>query len=171
MTVAGFAVGLLAMAAVALDHTLLGLGLLLLNRLADGLDGAIARLTRATDRGGFLDITLDFILYGGFVFAFAVRDPAEAALPAAFLIFSFVGTGASYLAFAVMAANRGIASQTHRNKSLYYLGGLTEGTETILCFALCCLWPDAFGPIAWTFGAMCWVTTVVRLVTGARALA
>jgi phosphatidylglycerophosphate synthase len=169
VTVLGFAVGLLAMAAVALGHPALGLVLVLLNRLADGLDGAVARQTRLTDRGGFLDIVLDFILYSGFVFAFAVRDPADA-LAAAFLIFSFVGTSTSFLAFAIMAAKRGLSSEARGRKSLYYLGGLTEGTETILCFALFCLWPDAFTPVAWGFGALCWLTTAVRVLTGVRAL-
>jgi phosphatidylglycerophosphate synthase len=171
VTVAGFCVGLLAMLAVATGPLLLGLALLLLNRLADGLDGAVARRTRLTDRGGFLDIVLDFILYSGFVFAFAVRDPAANALPAAFLIFSFVGTGASFLAFAVMAAKRGIASEARGKKSLYYLGGLTEGTETIACFALFCLWPGSFPALAWGFGALCWLTTAVRVHAGVRALA
>jgi phosphatidylglycerophosphate synthase len=169
VTVLGFGVGLLAMAAVALGHPALGLVLFLLNRLADGLDGAVARQTRLTDRGGFLDIVLDFILYSGIVFAFAVRDPADA-LAAAFLTFSFVGTSTSFLAFAIMAAKRGLSSEARGRKSLYYLGGLTEGTETILCFALFCLWPDAFTPVAWGFGALCWLTTAVRVLTGVRVL-
>jgi phosphatidylglycerophosphate synthase len=170
VTVAGFGVGLLAMLATALGHTGIGLLLLLLNRLADGLDGAVARATRITDRGGFLDIVLDFILYSGFVFAFAVLDPARNALPAAFLIFSFVGTGCSFLAYAVMAAKRGLTSEVRGRKSLYYLGGLTEGTETIACFVLVCLWPAAFPFIAWTFGSLCWITTLVRINIGVRSL-
>ena len=169
VTVLGFGVGLLAMVVIALGHPATGLVLFLLNRLADGLDGAVARQTRLTDRGGFLDIVLDFILYSGIVFAFAVRDPADA-LAAAFLIFSFVGTGASFLAFAIMAAKRGLSSEARGRKSLYYLGGLTEGTETILCFALFCLWPNAFTPVAWGFGALCWLTTVARVLTGVRVL-
>ena len=171
LTIAGFGLGVLAMLAVALGAPLVGLALLLLNRLADGLDGAVARLTRPTDRGGFLDITLDFIFYGGFVFSFALLDPVRNALPAAFLVFSFVGTGASFLAFAIMAAKRGIASEARGRKSLYYLGGLTEGTETILLLTLLCLWPAAFPPLAWAFGALCWVTTAARVAAGMRELA
>lgn len=170
VTVAGFGLGLLAMLAIALGQPALGLALLLLNRLADGLDGAVARQTRPTDRGGFLDIVLDFILYGGVVFAFALHDPGRNALPAAFLIFSFVGTGASFLAFAVMAAKRGIVSEARGKKSLYYLGGLTEGAETIVCLALFCLFPAAFPAIAWGFGALCWLTTLARVLTGVRTL-
>jgi hypothetical protein len=114
---------------------------------------------------------LDFIVYSGVPFAFALADPVGNGLPAAFLILSFVGTGTSFLAFAVMAAKRGLSTELRGRKSLYYLGGLTEGTETIACFALCCLWPAAFPVLAWGFGALCWLTTAVRVLAGARALA
>ena len=171
VTVGGFGLGLLAMLAIARGWYLPGLALLLLNRLADGLDGAVARRgSGLTDRGGFLDIVLDFVLYSGIVFAFALADPARNALPAAFLIFSFVGTGTSFLAFAIMAAKRGIATEARGRKSLYYLGGLTEGAETIACLALFCLFPAAFPALAWGFGALCWLTTVVRVLTSVRAL-
>ena len=123
----------------------------LVNRLADGLDGAVARQTRLTDLGGFLDIVLDFIVYAGMVFAFALADPAANALAAAFLLFAFMGTGSSFLAFAIMAAKRGITTDLRGRKSLYYLGGLAEGTETILFLALACLLPDRFVPLALGF--------------------
>ena len=144
--------------------------LLLVNRLADGLDGAVARQTRLTDLGGFLDIVLDFLVYAGMVFAFAVADPAGNALAAAFLLFAFMGTGSSFLAFAIMAAKRGISTDLRGRKSLYYLGGLAEGTETILFLALACLLPDHFVLLALGFGAMCWITTVGRVIAGFQLL-
>ena len=91
-TAVGFAIGLAAMAAIAAQAYGLGLGLLLLNRLLDGLDGALARRQGITDLGGFLDIVCDFIVYAGVPIAFALADPGANALPAAFLIFSFIGT-------------------------------------------------------------------------------
>jgi phosphatidylglycerophosphate synthase len=162
-TLIGFSFGLAAMAAIAFELYLLGLALLLINRICDGLDGALARRHGLTDLGGFLDILLDFVIYSGIPFAFALADPAANALPAAFLIFSFVGTGASFLAFAVMAAKRGLSSDLRGKKSLYYLGGLTEGTETILVLVLACLFPTWFPPIAWLFGTLCWLTTATRI--------
>ncbi len=90
--------------AIALQHYVLGLALLLASRLADGLDGAVARLTQPTDRGAFLDITLDFLFYASIPLAFAIADPAANALPAAVLLAAFIGTGSSFLAFAVLAA-------------------------------------------------------------------
>ena len=171
VTLAGFLFGLAAMALIAAGGYLPGLLCLLLNRLADGLDGAVARHAGPpSDLGGFLDILADFILYSGIVFAFALADPAANALAAAFLIFSFVGTGSSFLAFAVMAAKRGLSTDVRGRKSLYYLGGLTEGTETILVFVAFCLFPAAFVPLALIFGALCWLTTATRAAVAWQTL-
>src|SRR5262245_33342796 len=104
----------------------------------DGLDGAVARHRGPTDLGGYLDVLLDFLFYAGVPFFFAIGRPDDA-LPAAFLVFSFVGTGSSFLAFAAVAARRGIATEARGRKSIYYLGGLTEGAETIVAFVAVCL--------------------------------
>jgi phosphatidylglycerophosphate synthase len=170
VTLAGFGLGVLAMLAVTAGNYGTGLALLALNRLADGLDGAVARHTRLTDLGGFLDIVLDFVVYAGMVFAFALADPARNALAAAFLLFAFMGTGSSFLAFAIMAARRQLATDRRGRKSLYYLGGLAEGTETILFLAAACLLPGHFPELALLFGAMCWVTTLARILTGYQLL-
>jgi phosphatidylglycerophosphate synthase len=170
VTVAGFALGLGAAAAIAGRAYLLGLALLLLNRLCDGLDGAVARRRGLTDLGGFLDIVLDFLIYAAVPFAFALADPAANAPAAAFLIFSFMGTGSSFLAYAIMAAKRGVSTELRGRKSLYYLGGLTEGTETILAFVLACLWPALFPWIALIFGLLCWLTTMTRIAVAVQTL-
>lgn len=163
VTVSGFAVGMAAWGALAGRSYVLALVLIAGNRIADGLDGALARRSGLTDLGGYLDIVLDFIFYAGVPFFFAVGEP-DAALPAAFLVFSFVGTGGSFLAFATFAAKRGLTTQTRGRKSLYYLGGLTEGTETIGLFLLICLLPQHFGLFAWVFGSLCWLTTASRVL-------
>jgi phosphatidylglycerophosphate synthase len=170
VTVGGFLIGVGAWGALAAGWHWLALGLILANRLADGLDGAIARRRGATDLGGYLDIVLDFVFYAGVPFFFAVGR-REFALPASFLVFSFVGTGASFLAFAVMAAKRGLTTEVRGRKSLYYLGGLTEGTETIVLFVLICVLPDYFGLFAWVFGGLCWLTTASRVIAAVEAFA
>lgn len=169
VTVAGFACGLAAIAAVALQSYGVGLLLLLANRLADGVDGALARRSGATDLGGYLDIVLDFIVYSGVAFAFALADP-ENARAAAFLIFSFMGTGSSFLAFAILAAKRGLDGEGPANKSFYYLGGITEGTETILLFVITLLFPVTFPTAAYVYGALCWLTTVGRIGAAVQRL-
>ena len=107
VTLTGFVIGMAAAAAIALGRPLTGLGLIVASRLADGLDGAVARLTQPTDRGAFLDIALDFLFYASIPLAFALADPAANALAAAVLLAAFIGTGSSFLAFAVMAERRG----------------------------------------------------------------
>ncbi|NQW09487.1 MAG: CDP-alcohol phosphatidyltransferase family protein [Alphaproteobacteria bacterium] len=168
LTVTGFVIGMGAVPALAVDAPLAALVLILLNRLADGLDGAVARVRGPTDFGGYLDIVLDFLFYSAVVFGVALGQP-EHAVWAAFLIFSFVGTGVSFLAFAIVAAKRDLTTDTLGKKSIYYLGGLAEGTETIVTFVLICLFPDAFPWIAGIFGAMCWITTVFRINEARRA--
>ncbi len=144
----------------------LGLVLILLNRCADGLDGALARLGKVSDCGGYLDIVLDFIFYSGVVFAFALADPVANSLVAAALIFSFIGTGCSFLAFAIIAERRGLQNIAYPHKGFYYLGGLAEGTETILFFAVICLFPEYFTTVGWGFAAICVITTITRVVGG-----
>ena len=166
----GFALGLVAAAAIATQHFMAGLVLLLLSRLMDGLDGAVARASHPTDRGGFLDITLDFLFYAAIPLAFALADPAANALAAAALLASFMGTGSSFLAFAVMAEKRGLTDTALPDKSFYFLGGLTEATETIAVFSAMCFWPSAFAPLAWGFAALCGITTALRIGWGWRRL-
>ncbi|SME88099.1 Phosphatidylglycerophosphate synthase [Tistlia consotensis] len=169
ITLAGFLVGLLALPALAAQRYDLALAAILANRLADGLDGAVARQRGGgSDLGGFLDIACDFVFYSAVPFGFALAEPANA-LPAAFVIFSFVGTGSSFLAYAVIAAKRGLSTSLHGRKSLYYLGGLTEGSETIAFLAAICLFPAAFGTLAWIFGGLCWITTASRLLAGRQS--
>ena len=162
----GFALGMAAALSIVFQHFMAGLVLLLLSRLLDGLDGAVARLTQPTDRGGFLDITLDFLFYAAIPLAFAVAHPSQNALPAAVLLASFMGTASSFLAFAIVAAKRELASTEFPDKSFYFLGGLTEATETIAAFVAMCLWPQWFAPIAYGFAALCAITTVLRIGWG-----
>src|SRR6056297_2395689 len=170
ITLVGLVIGLAAAGAAALGLFALALLGLLLNRLADGLDGAVARLTQPTDRGAFLDIALDFVFYAAFPLGFALADPGANALPAAVLICSFVGTGSSFLAFSIIAEKRGILSDAYPTKGIYYLGGLTEGTETIALFVAMCLFPAAFPWLAFTFAALCGITTLTRWLAGWRML-
>ena len=170
VTLVGFAIGMAGALAIASNAPLTGLALLLASRLCDGLDGALARLTTPTDAGAYLDITLDFVFYASVPLAFAVADPARNALPAAALLAAFIGTGSSFLAFAVLAQRRGLASTAYPDKGLYYLGGLTEASETLICFALMCLWPQHFAWWAYSFAAMCALTIVTRIVGGWQLL-
>lgn len=170
ITLVGFASAALAFVSIWAGAFLLGLGFLLLNRLADGLDGAVARASQATDLGGFLDITLDFISYSSVVLAFALHNPSQNAVMAAVLLFAFMGTASSFLAFAIFAEKHGISTEKRGRKSLYYLGGLAEGTETFLFLAAFCLFPNAFPYLAAAFTLICFITTLSRILIAASVL-
>jgi len=168
ITWTGFAIGLVG--GIAIAHRAYGAGLVLIlaSRVCDGLDGALARLTRPTDRGAFLDIALDFMFYASVPLAFAVASPEGRALPAAVLLAAFIGTGSSFLAYAVLAERRGASSAHYPQKGIFYLGGLTEASETLICFALMCLFPAQFALWAYGFACLCLLTIATRLFAGWR---
>ena len=162
VTVLGFGLGVLAFAAITQEMFVAAFILIALNRIGDGIDGAIARHEGISDFGGYLDIVLDFIFYALIPLGFAIQNP-ENAIAAAVLIVSFVGTGSSFLAYAIIAEKRGMSTEIRGKKSLYYLGGLTEGTETIAVLLAMCVWPEFFSIFAYIFAILCGVTTVTRI--------
>ena len=170
ITVVGFAIGLFAAILIANSAYLTGATALFISRICDALDGAVARQTHSTDAGGFLDIALDFLFYASIPLAFAVANPGANALAAATLLAAFVGTSSSFLAFATLAAKRGLTSLDYPDKSFYFLGGLTEATETLACFAAMCLWPQHFALLAYSFSALCAITIATRIGWGWKAL-
>ena len=162
ITLAGFAIGVMVVPLLWLKLYSAALAVILVNRFFDGIDGAVARKCGTTNLGGYLDITCDFIFYSVVIMGFALADPENNGLAAAFLIFSFIGTGSSFLAFAAAAEKQGISSDSHGLKAFYYLGGLTEGTETILFFVIICMFPACFPILAVVFGSLCWITVLGR---------
>ncbi|MBT6100142.1 MAG: CDP-alcohol phosphatidyltransferase family protein [Oceanospirillaceae bacterium] len=171
VTITGFLVGIVALPLLASEQYIWTLVFILLDRLLDGIDGEVARLTITTDRGAFLDIALDFVFYALIPLGFALANVTENALAAAVLLAAFVGTGSSFLAFSLMAEKRKLHAQKFPSKGLYYLGGLTEGAETIAVFVAFCLWPNLFTPLAYGFAFACGLTTLSRWLQGWHLLA
>lgn len=169
VTLVGLAFGLVAAAMLALGLSGLLVAVpLLASRLADGLDGAVARARGKSDFGGYLDIVCDFAFYGAIPLAFVLRDPALNGAAGAFLLATFYINGASFLGYAILAEKRGMETRSRGEKSLYFTAGLLEGTETILFFLVIVLWPALFVPAAWVFGALCLVTAAARVLLAAR---
>ncbi|MBP1885818.1 CDP-alcohol phosphatidyltransferase family protein [Sinorhizobium mexicanum] len=164
VTIFGLGLGLAAAGLIAYRLFLAGAGMILLSRLCDGLDGAVARASRGTDFGGFLDIVLDFAFYGAIPLAFIISDPAANGLAGAFLLFSFYVNGSSFLAYAIMAEKRAMTTSVRGAKSLYFTTGLAEGTETIVVFLAFCLFPGWFPPLAAVFAVVCLYTAISRIV-------
>ncbi|MEQ1725957.1 MAG: CDP-alcohol phosphatidyltransferase family protein [Sphingopyxis sp.] len=161
VTIIGMVTGLGAGWAIAYGHFTAALVLIALSRLCDGLDGAIARATAKTPLGGYLDIVCDFAFYVAVPLGFGLADPANTAA-AMLLIAAFTLTGISFLAFAVIAAARGLETSAHGQKSFFYSTGIAEGAETIAVFIALCLWPAWFAPIALGYAALCLLTVVQR---------
>ncbi|HJQ56052.1 MAG TPA: CDP-alcohol phosphatidyltransferase family protein [Vineibacter sp.] len=170
ITSLGLVVGLTTLPLLATQHYAWALLAILVNRLLDGLDGAVARRTTLTDFGGYFDIVADMVFYAVVVLGFALAQPVNAVW-AALLLTGFMGTSASFLAWAAVAAKRGESTSVRGHKSIYYSAGLVEGTETILFFVLMCLWPAAFAWIAIVFAMLCVWTTAARLVAAWDAFA
>ncbi|WP_032096546.1 MULTISPECIES: CDP-alcohol phosphatidyltransferase family protein [unclassified Alteromonas] len=171
VTLAGFIVGLIAVPLIILNWWLGALGFIILNRVCDGIDGELARYQKSSSSaGGYLDICLDFLFYASVPLAFGIANPSEWGIPAVVLLATFIGTGSSFLAFAVAAEKFNIDRPQFANKSFYYMQGLTEGTETIAVFLAFCIWPNHFPIMAYCFAAACFVTIVTRISGGFATL-
>lgn len=169
VTLGGLVVGLLAVPLLAQEQYMAALGVILLNRLFDGLDGAIARQSSATAFGGYLDIVCDMLFYAGVPLGMGLARP-ENAIWAALVLATFVATSTSFLGRAVMAAQRGESDGGMRGrKSFFNAAGLIEGSETILALVLFCLLPDAFAWLAGGMAVLCLWTVAARLLEAARS--
>ena len=164
MTLIGFSFGVLMCLSIIIDQYLIAIIFLFLNRLSDGLDGAMARLQTPTPLGGYLDIVLDFLIYGGFVLSFGITEENNTFL-SMILLFCYIGTGSTFLAKAAI-----LPSLTNQNlneeipKSFHYAVGLIEGTETIIFMFFCLLLPSLFTYLASIFILLCLITTVFRII-------
>lgn len=165
ISLAGAVLGVLAGAAIALGLPLVALALIAASRLADGLDGPVARAAGGdgSDFGGYLDIAADFIFYAAVPLGFVLADPAANGAAGAFLLAAFYVNGATFLGYAALAAKHRMRSDANGKKAVYHATGLLEGTETIGFFVAFCLWPAAFAPLAWVFGTLCLLTAALRL--------
>ena len=171
VTVVGFIIGLLAVPLLAAQLWTAALVMIILNRVFDGLDGALARYQHSSNSaGGYLDICVDFLFYAAIPVGFALANPVVNALPAVVLLSVFIGTGSSFLAFAIPAEKLNLARPQFANKSFYFLNGLTEGTETIAFFVAFCLWPAYFPELAYSFAFLGAITVFTRIHGGYQTL-
>ena len=164
VTVLGLMAGLAAAVAIALGWFWTALALILVSRLGDGLDGAVAAIAGRTDLGGYLDIVFDFIYYGAVPLGFVLHDPAVNGIAGAVLLFAFYVNGASFLAYAVIAEKRGMSTAVRGRKSFFFTAGLAEAGETLAAFIAACLFPGWFPVIAYAFAALTLYTAASRVV-------
>lgn len=173
LTALGLLLGVGAAVAAGLGAWWAALVLWLVSRLPDGVDGVLARRRgEATDLGGLLDLLADFAVYGGFVVGIAVAVP-DARVACAALLLAYYLNGSAFLAISGLAEKRA-RQVVDGERSLQFVGGLTEGTETIVAhgvFALLGALAPAWLPLAvWVFTAMVAVTVLQRVRFGRQVL-
>ena len=164
MTLIGFGFGVLMCLSIIIDQYLIAIIFLFFNRLSDGLDGVMARLQTPTPLGGYLDIVLDFLIYGGFVLSFGITEQNNTFL-SMILLFCYIGTGSTFLArAAILPSLNNQNSNEEIPKSFRYAVGLIEGTETIIFMVLCLLFPSLFIYFSSIFILLCVITTIFRII-------
>ncbi|KGH45342.1 membrane protein [Modestobacter caceresii] len=177
ITAAGLVLGLGSAGAAASQEWAAALVLWLLSRLADGLDGPLARRRQArtgapdAGAGGFFDITADFTVYGTTVLGVAVGTAGVGDgpwWPFLLVLLAYYLNGAAFLAFSSIAERSG--RRLDDGRSLSFLGGLAEGTETVVVHALWLLFPDLAWPIAAVWAMVVLLSAGQRMVAGYRSL-
>ncbi len=161
ITVAALIIGLVGCFCVAIQSYFFGLILLLASRILAGLDGAVARRLGVSDFGTYFDTVCDLIFYAAFVFFFVIALPNHM-LAGLFLIFSYIGTFGSLLAYDILAEKRGVATSAYAPTSLFAASSLAEKSEMMIFMAIVCLSPETFSAVAFLFGILCWITTFGR---------
>ncbi len=178
ITAAGLILGLSSAAAAAGTWWWLSLALWLISRLADGLDGPLARLRGSRDpcqsdsgAGGFFDITADFLVYGSTVVGVAAGVNAAYGAPwwpFLLVLLAYYINGTAFLAFSSIAERS--RRTLNDGRSLSFLGGLAEGTETIVVHSLWLIFSTVAWQIALVWAAVVSISAVQRMVVGYRAL-
>ena len=167
LTLAAFGIGLAAAVAVSQRAYGIGMGLWVLNRVLDGLDGTVARLhCKQSDLGGYLDIVLDTVIYAAIPFALVLSRPAPLAwLSLAFLLSSFYVNGASWMYLAALLEKRRQGADARGELTTITMpGGLIEGTETILFYTMFLLFPGSSVYVFMLMGLLVVATVGQRLV-------
>lgn len=172
LTAAGLVLGLGSAATAGVGWWATSAVLWLVSRVADGLDGPLARRRRARGEGdagagGFFDITADFTVYGATVVGVGVGSGGPL-WPFLLVLLAYYVNGTAFLAFSSIAERSGRTIDDGR--SLSFLGGIAEGTETIAVHTLWLLVPWWSPQIAVVWAAVVGVGAVQRIVAGYAAL-
>jgi len=145
-------------------HWMPALALWLLSRLADAMDGSLARRRFAVGgdknpAGGYLDIMADFAVYGSFVIGVA-HGSGQSYLPFLFVLLAYYLNGASFLAFSSIGEKEGVRLDDGR--SLSFIFGLAEATETIIVHSAWCIFPRGAAQIASIWGVIVFISAGLR---------
>jgi len=167
VTAIGLGLGVASCVAIIAGAWWLAMGFWLLNRLADGLDGSLARRRGGpTDLGGFTDLLSDFTVYAAIIVAMAIRV-SDARIAAIFVLFAYYLSGTAGLAWSSLAARREVVGDS---RTFIFPAGLAEGTETVIAYVVMFAFPSHLEALLWTWSAVVGVTVVQRVVYTRRLL-
>lgn len=162
VTVIGFIIGLFAINFLTFEHYFQALICILINRLFDMLDGSIARATKVTKFGVFIDILFDYIFYGVVIFGFAFARQ-ENTLAAAFMLLGFLAVSCAVLAYAAIDYQYP-KDKKDKKKTPFYLTGIVQGGDIFVALVAACLFPSLFVVIAAITGIFCFVKAFSLIV-------
>lgn len=173
VTIGAAVVGVAAAAAAWQGAYLLALGLWAANRVLDGLDGTLARITgQQSDLGAYLDIVLDHVAYVAVPLGLALAAGTPAAyLALALLLASFYVNGATWMYLAALLEKRSVGAQARGELTTVTMPtGLVEGAETVVLYTLFLLFPGALVPLFGLMAVLVLLTAGQRVAWAARAL-
>lgn len=173
ITLIGGGVAVLTAVAAQQGHYGLGLALWYSNRLLDGLDGVVARVSgKQTDLGGYIDTMVDFATYTIIPFGLALRQPRlELFVVLAFLLGTFYINAAAFLYLsAILERRQQGAKQRGELTTITMPRGIIEGTEAIVFFTLFFLFPNQLIFLFLLLGSLVVATTLQHLVWAVRNL-
>lgn len=174
ITLLSLFLGLIAIVTAWQGHYAVALVFWLLNRTADGLDGAMARIhEKQSDLGGYFDILSDYFVYAFLPFALVLSRPS----PSLYIILGvllgvyYINTASWMYLAGILEKRRAGAAVRGDMTTITMPGGLIGGTETIIFYCLFFLFP---GLIAWLFilfSVLIAFTVGQRVVWASRNLA
>ncbi len=167
LTLIGLAFGIGSAVAASHQQWVLALAAFAMNRLLDGLDGAVARSRgQVSDVGAYLDMMTDAVVYVSIPLGLAIgHDRNEVWVATAVLLGTFMINMISWSHLSALLERRGAgAATTGELTSVTMPPGLIEGTETVLAFGLFMIMPG------WIIGSMVAMAVAVAAGAGVRTV-
>lgn len=169
----GLVVGLAAAGAAWQSRPVLAVVLFLVGRVADGLDGLVARERRSSsDVGGLVDFVFDTIVYAAIPLGIAAGiDERTTWIATAVLLATFYLNAVSLGYVAALLEKRALgATGGRRVTSATLPRGLVEGTETILLFTLALAAPRLATTVWWIMATAVLITALERVRWASQVL-
>jgi phosphatidylglycerophosphate synthase len=160
VTLLGFMMGLAAVAFMLTEDYPAALFFLALNRVCDVLDGMLARVRGPTAIGGFLDATLDILIYAMIPFTFALARQQDA-LAATFLLLGFVVAAVPVLGTRIFSPQKSWSGD-------FVLCGHTENFFVVVLLCIAERW--MFTPLAYLYGSLCFLSCGISIIFALRKL-